>query len=70
MTILRSQKGPKRGPKWSPKRFEFEAKIEDEKRSSLGPSLGRYGIALVPILRSKFIEIHWILYGFVKNHNF
>ena len=64
MMILRWQKGPKRESKWSQKRSKIEAEIEDEKCSSLGPSLGRFGVALVSISGSKIIKNHWFFIRF------
>ena len=51
-----AQKGSQRGLKWSQERSKVEAKIEDQKGSSLGPCLGRFGVLLVLILGSKVIK--------------
>jgi len=56
-----SQKGPPKEPKWSQKRIKIGTKIEDEKRTSSGPSWGRVWTILVAILGSKIIKIHWFL---------
>ena len=47
-------------------RIKFEADIEDEKRTSVGLSLGRFGIALVPNLVSTIINTHLNFQLFVK----
>ena len=65
-----AQKARKRETKWSQKRVKIEAEIEDEKGISLGSCLGRFGVVLVSMLRSKIIKIQWFLYVFVKNHVF
>ena len=59
-TDFEVQKGPHRGPKWSPKRFGNSASFEMKTTSIWGPDpfggvLGRFGLVLVPIVGSKII---------------
>ena len=56
-----SQTGPPKEPKWSQKWIKIRTKIEDEKRTSSGPSLGGFWTILVAILGSNIMNIHWFL---------
>ena len=40
------QKAPQKEPKWNSKRHKIKAEFEDEKDTSLGPCLGRFGADL------------------------
>ena len=54
-----SQMGPPKEPKWSQTWIKIRTKIEDEKRTSSGPSLGGFWTILVAILGFKIMKIHW-----------
>ena len=69
-SILRSQKGPQRGSKWSSTWSRIEVEIEDNTCSSLGPSSNRFWNVLVKILGSRNIKIHLFLQCLVKIHVF
>ena len=56
-------KGDKNGAKHNPK---IRAEIDDERRNSLGLSLGRFGLVWVSISVSIIVKQPWFLLGFVN----